>query len=102
MEKSEDQPCFLCLPLYGIVAPRSTYTLIVTTNKYKSLPEERNIDLILQNSTIGYYPIYSDAEHICTEHFKKAKKLGIAVRNVTLKAVCAPEGETTFKVSIFK
>lgn len=71
MEKSNDQSCFLCLPLYGIVAPRSTYTLVVTSNKNENLPEERNVDLILQNSTIGYYPICNDAEHICTEHFKE-------------------------------
>ncbi|XP_045087080.1 uncharacterized protein [Aegilops tauschii subsp. strangulata] len=96
-EKSDNKSSFLCLPLYGIVAPRSTYTLVVTINKHKNLPEERTIDLILQSSTIGDDSLCSDAKYICKERFKDVNELGNTVHKVSLKAVCASQGETTFE-----
>lgn len=49
-EKRYNWMCFLKLPLYGIVPPRSTCTLDVTTGKKENLPKERSVDLILQTS----------------------------------------------------
>ncbi|XBI42124.1 hypothetical protein VPH35_126489 [Triticum aestivum] len=97
MKKGNDQSCFLCLPLYGIVAPRSTYTLVVTMNKHKNLPKERTIDLILQSSIIGYDSLCTDAKYICEEHFKEAEETGTTVHKVSLKAVCALQAEMPFE-----
>jgi hypothetical protein len=74
----------------------------VTTNKHENVPEERNLDLILKNSTVGYYPVSNDVEHICTQHFEEAENLGNMVHKLALKAFCAPREEMTFQVSFFK
>lgn len=74
----------------------------MTINKHKNLPEERTIDLILQSSTIGDDSLCSDAKYICKERFKDVNELGNTVHKVSLKAVCASQGETTFEVSFFK
>jgi hypothetical protein len=102
MEKSNDQTCSVSLPMYGIVGPMSTYILVVTTNKHKALPKDRNVDLILQNSIIVGYMDTDGATHTCKQHFEKAEELGYAVHKVTLKAGYAPQGETTFEVSFLK
>uniref|UniRef100_A0ACD5UKA2 Uncharacterized protein n=1 Tax=Avena sativa TaxID=4498 RepID=A0ACD5UKA2_AVESA len=97
MDKSNDQTCPVNLPMYGIVGPRSTYTLVVTTNKHKNLPKDRKVDLVLQNSIIIGYMDTDGAAYTCKKHFEKAEELGNTVHKVTLKAVYALQGETTFE-----
>lgn len=97
MEKSrlmEKRKHFLSLPLYGIVPPRSTYTLVVTTDKRESLPDERDVDFILQNSVGDEHLKPFRNQYDCNRYFEKAKELGNMVHNVTLKVVYAPQGET--------
>ncbi|KAM0929200.1 hypothetical protein ACQ4PT_001775 [Festuca glaucescens] len=101
-EKSRliDKRCFLSLPLYGIVPPRSTYTLVVTTDKRKNIPEERNVDFILQNS-VGDKHLKSFRNlYDCDRYFEKVEELGNMVHNVTLKVVYTPQGETACEQSI--
>lgn len=105
MEKSrlmEKRKHFLSLPLYGIVPPRSTYTLVVTTDKRESLPDERDVDFILQNSVGDEHLKPFRNQYDCNRYFEKAKELGNMVHNVTLKVVYAPQGETSCEVSCFK
>lgn len=98
-KRSNDQMCFLKnLPVYGILAPKSTCTLVLTTNKLETLPIERNTNLIIQYSIIGAYT--RGARYTCNEHFQEAIELGDTVHEVTLKAVCAPHVETTFEQAI--
>lgn len=86
LKKSDEQTCFLSgLPLFDIVDPGSTYTLIVIMNKHNKLPQERNVDLILQASTC--YEILSDSHMLILQNAEE----------VTLKGVCALPGETTFE-----
>jgi hypothetical protein len=94
--------CFLEeLPMYGIVDPRTTYTLvlIVDTDYGFLLLPERSVNLILQTST--YCKSSTDVE-TCKEHFQNAEQLGIIVHQVTLKGVCPLQGKTIFEVSLFK
>ncbi|KAM0837348.1 hypothetical protein ACQ4PT_061724 [Festuca glaucescens] len=98
LKKSNEQTCFLsCLPMFGIVDPGTTYTLAVIMNEHECLPQERNVDLILQTCT--YYGILSDKER-CKKHFQNAAELGNIVHTVTLKGVCGLQGETIFEKSI--
>lgn len=98
----ETRKHFLSLPLYGIVPPRSTYTLVVTTDKGESLPEERDIDFVLQN-TMGDECLKAFRnQYDCDQYFETAKELGNMVHNVTLKVVYALQGETACEVSFFK
>uniref|UniRef100_A0ACD6ADL5 Uncharacterized protein n=1 Tax=Avena sativa TaxID=4498 RepID=A0ACD6ADL5_AVESA len=97
MEKSSKNKSFTSLPVYGIVAPMSTYTLVVTTNKHEKLPDIRNVNLILQNTIVD--PLFSfsgSATGNGMQPFQEAEKLGNTVDMVTLKAVWGPQGETTF------
>jgi hypothetical protein len=80
--------------MFGIVDPGTTYTLAVILGKCKNLPEERKVDLILQSST---YCGTATEEYMCMQHFK----YGNTVHNVTLKVVCALQGETISEVSLF-
>jgi coatomer subunit beta' len=98
VKKSDEQTCFLStLSMFGIVDPRTTYTLVVIMNKHENLPLERNIDLILQTST--YYSILSDVNR-CMQYFRNVEELGKTVHKVTLKGVCALQGDTIFEHSI--
>jgi hypothetical protein len=94
--------CFLNgLPMFGIVDPRTTYTLvlIVDTHCRFLLSPGRSVNLILQTST--YCESSSDVK-TCRKHFQKAKQLGITMHQVTLKGVCPLQGKTIFEVSLFK
>uniref|UniRef100_A0ACD5UJ79 Uncharacterized protein n=1 Tax=Avena sativa TaxID=4498 RepID=A0ACD5UJ79_AVESA len=97
MEKSNDRSCFLWLPVSGIVAPRSTYILVVRMNKHNELPQERNVDLILQTNTCDN--LIHMAGDLCIEYFQKAEEeLGKYVHKMTLKGVSALPGETIFEI----
>jgi hypothetical protein len=97
-KKSSDQKCFISsLPIYAIVAPRTTYALVVRTNKFSHLPKEGNVDLILQNGIV-------DSSYLggVDKYFQNVEALGNAVHEVILKAVCAPQRGKTIEVSLFK
>ncbi|KAM0837343.1 hypothetical protein ACQ4PT_061720 [Festuca glaucescens] len=97
MEKSNDRSCFLCLPVSGIVAPRSTYILVVRMNKHIELPQDRNVNLILQTSVCD--KLIHMGGDLCIKYFQKAEEeLGKYVHKMTLKGVCALPGETIFEV----
>ncbi|XP_051205359.1 uncharacterized protein [Lolium perenne] len=87
-EKSSEETCFLRRwPTFGVVDPRTTYTLVLIMEKHWELPQQRNVDLILHTST---YCESSSDENTCIQHFQNAERLGITVHQVTLKCVCAP------------
>jgi hypothetical protein len=86
-------------PVYGIVDPRTTYTLVLIVDTHCRLSPGRSVDLILQTST--YCKSSSDVE-TCAEHFQNAEQLGITVHQVTLKGVCPLQGKTIFEVSLLK
>lgn len=92
--------CFLKLPLYGIVPPRSTYTLVVTTDKRESLPTEREVDLILQTVISDEYITPYKGGYDCDKYFEKAKKLEKVVHMVPLKAIYAQAGNMSCEVSL--
>jgi hypothetical protein len=99
LRKKSKTKCFLRkLPMFGVVDPRTTYSLVLIMDKHENLPRERNVDIILQTSI--YYESSSDTE-ACIEHFQNAERLGITVHQMTLKGVCALQGEATFEVSCF-
>uniref|UniRef100_A0ACD5ZH84 Uncharacterized protein n=1 Tax=Avena sativa TaxID=4498 RepID=A0ACD5ZH84_AVESA len=101
MTSNEKEKSFLSrLPIFGIVDPGISYTLIVIMNKYVNLPREREVDLILQTST--YYGILSDVNDVksCKQHFQNAEKLENTVHKMTLKGVCALPGEMIFERAI--
>jgi hypothetical protein len=90
------------LPLYGIVPPKSTYTLTVTTEeKVINLSKGTVFDLVLQSSASGSRYIFlfiSRSE--CDEFFEKTVEMGNTVHELILKAVYAPHGHTTPEVKI--
>ncbi|KAF7105424.1 hypothetical protein CFC21_106237 [Triticum aestivum] len=89
VDKSRKSPwCFTKLPLYGIVPPRSTYTLIVTTKEEMRLKENKDFDLVIQSSLLGgkYIMVFqnqSESDHF----FEEAKEFGNMVHEVILEAV---------------
>ncbi|EMS65055.1 Putative coatomer subunit beta'-3 [Triticum urartu] len=96
MEKSmlmHKRRLFLSLPLYGIVPPGSAYILVVTTDKRENLPEERDVDFVLQNSVGDERLKPFRNQYDCDQYFEKATKSGNMVHNVILKVVYAPEGK---------
>jgi hypothetical protein len=101
MEKRYNWMCFLKLPLYGIVPPRSTYTLVVTTAIKASLPKERSVDLILQSSVSDEYVMPFKRGYDCDQYFEKAKKMENALHMVALKAIYTQNGKTSCEVSSF-
>lgn len=86
--------CFLGLPLYGVVPPRSSYTLVVTVDKRKNLPKERHVDLIFQTCCAKYIRPFRRGND-CDKYLEEAKKLGNVVHIFPLKAVYATEGDST-------
>uniref|UniRef100_A0A453T9V9 Protein kinase domain-containing protein n=1 Tax=Aegilops tauschii subsp. strangulata TaxID=200361 RepID=A0A453T9V9_AEGTS len=98
MEKRYNWMCFLKLPLYGIVPPRSTYTLVVTTDKRGSLPTEREVDLILQTVISNEYITPYKRGHEWDNYFEKAKKVEKAVHTVPLKAIYSQKGKMSCEV----
>ncbi|KAF7105395.1 hypothetical protein CFC21_106208 [Triticum aestivum] len=76
---------FLRLPLYGIVTPRSLYTLDVTMEEHRELPQKRNMYMILDSATI----LGDDVAHIFEsqpdDFFKTERKTGNVVQ-IILKA----------------
>ena len=89
------------LLLYGIVPPRSTYTLLVTTTKETKLPRETKIDLSLQTSVAGEDVQPFNRHEECNHYFEQVKKQGDALNDVALKVVCDPQEETMPKVIPF-
>ncbi|XP_044432577.1 uncharacterized protein [Triticum aestivum] len=51
IDKSMD-PSFLSLPLYGIVPPKTPYTLVVTTQETEQQPRKHIIDVVLHSATL--------------------------------------------------
>ncbi|KAM0929212.1 hypothetical protein ACQ4PT_001778 [Festuca glaucescens] len=95
-KKSGTEGCFLySWREFGIVDPRTIYTLVLIMKRRDALPRRRNFDLILHTST---YCQSSIDENTCTQHFQNAERLGITVHQVTLKCVCAPRGVTIFEI----
>ncbi|KAM0909178.1 hypothetical protein ACQ4PT_014955 [Festuca glaucescens] len=97
-KKSSEETCFLSRwPKFGVMDPRTTYTLVLIMDKHMTIPRQRNVDLILHTST---YCESSSDEDTCIQHFQNAERLGIIVHQATLKCVCAPRGVTIFEVSL--
>ncbi|KAM0831995.1 hypothetical protein ACQ4PT_065172 [Festuca glaucescens] len=84
------------LPLYGIVPPRSTYTLVLAAQGMEELPKETHIDLILQNSITGNNIYKFRNDDACYQFFGELKDGEDALNEVTLQALClcAPIGQT--------
>lgn len=85
--------CFENLPLYGIVAPRSTYSLVVRTDK----PREEYIDLILESCTLGDAQMreIQSNDSMLSRFFEEAENVDNMVQKVVLKAVATPKQELT-------
>lgn len=90
--------CSRQLQLYGIVPPRSTYTLIVTTKETKELLRETFIILILQSSVANEHISPFKLNDECDQLFEQVKKKGGALNEVALKVCCDPYEETTSKI----
>jgi hypothetical protein len=90
------------LPLYGIVPPKSTYTLtVITDEKVINLAEGTVFDLILQSSALGdRYIFLFISRSECDEFFEEAVEMENTVHELMLKAVYAPHGHTTPEVKI--
>nr|XP_051191770.1 uncharacterized protein LOC127305396 isoform X2 [Lolium perenne] len=91
INNSGNKMCFVRLPLFGIVLPRSVYTLVVTTYKQEKLPEHKYFDLILESTILGDEHNWSSETYEQDDFFEKTKKMGHMVREVTLKVVCTPQ-----------
>ncbi|CAM0943075.1 unnamed protein product [Alopecurus aequalis] len=99
-EKKRDYcTCFLGLPLYGVVPPRSTYTLVVTADKRKNRPKSRDADLILQSSLGAKYIKPFRRANDCEKYLEEATKLRNVVHILPLKAVYATEGDSTCELA---
>jgi hypothetical protein len=98
----ESKPCFTYLPLYGIVPPRSTYTLIVKIIEEEGLRKETYFDQVIQSSTSGHkYMVLFKDQSECDGFFSEAEETGNSVHEQALKAVYTPPqvGQTTSEVS---
>lgn len=89
--------CFVGLPLYGIVPPSSTCTLVVIMDKRPNLPGERETELILL-SIIDDMCVFSSSIHKSDwdweRCFQRAEKAGTAVMHkVRVQAVYARKEE---------
>jgi len=80
----ETEQCFVKLPLYGIISPRSTHTVSLTLQERK----EKIIHLVLESSTFkdAHMPTY------CTKFrgdtfLREIKKTGNVVQSVIVKVV---------------
>ncbi|KAM0846811.1 hypothetical protein ACQ4PT_055429 [Festuca glaucescens] len=99
INNSGNKMCFVRLPLFGIVPPRSVYTLVVTTYKQEKLPEHKYFDLILESTILGDEHNWSSETYEQDDFFEKTKKMEHMVREVTLKVVCTPQrGSITSEV----
>lgn len=99
MNKSGSK-CFERLPLYGVVSPRSTYTLVVTMEKHDKLPEKKYIDLILKSSPIEEDHNWLSERYQDSDFFVEDKRMGNIVHEVALGGVCTPQrGTIVSKVS---
>lgn len=97
VDKSGKSPwCFTKLPLYGIVPPRSTYTLIVTTKEEMKLKEKKDFDLVIQSSLLRdkYIMVFQNQSE-SDQFFEEAKEFGNMVHEVILKAVYLQYEEIT-------
>ncbi|XP_044432550.1 uncharacterized protein [Triticum aestivum] len=70
--------------LYGIVPPRSSYTLVMKK-------EQASLGLVIQSSTSGdrYKMLFKDQSK-CDDFFSEAKEMGDLVHQVALKTVYSP------------
>jgi acetylglutamate synthase len=78
----------LRLPLFGVVPPRSPYTLVVATRKQEKLLENKYLELILESVILGDEYNWSSREYEQDENFEKNKEMGRIGHVVTLQAVC--------------
>ncbi|WVZ83993.1 hypothetical protein U9M48_031079, partial [Paspalum notatum var. saurae] len=76
-------PCLVRLPLCGLVPPRSTYTLVLTTEE-RNEPEKRNICMILKITVLGDQ--HMDKFQSDT-FFEDVKEMGNDVQEVKLIGV---------------
>lgn len=81
------------LPMHGIVPPRSTYTLVVTTREMEELPRETNVGLILQTIVPPF-----EGNKECNNFFEQVEKQVIPLNEVALIAICVPQEETSTKI----
>jgi hypothetical protein len=90
------------LPLYGIVPPKSTYTLtVITDEKVINLAEGTVFDLVLQSSASGdRYIFLFISRSECDEFFEEAVEMGNTVHEAMLKAVYAAHEHATHEVKI--
>uniref|UniRef100_A0ACD5ZE59 Uncharacterized protein n=1 Tax=Avena sativa TaxID=4498 RepID=A0ACD5ZE59_AVESA len=87
-ENNGSQVSFLRLPLFGVVPPRSPYTLVVATRKQEKLLENKYLELILESVILGDEYNWSSREYEQDENFEKNKEMGRIGHVVTLQAVC--------------
>ncbi|KAM0909191.1 hypothetical protein ACQ4PT_014962 [Festuca glaucescens] len=90
----EEMYFFSSRPTFGVVDPRTTYTLALM-EKHWGKPLQTNVDLILHTSS---YCESSSDENTCMQHFQNAEQLGITVHQVSLKGVCALREKTIFEI----
>lgn len=90
---------FLNLPSYGIVPPKSSYTLDVTTQEHKVLPRKSNTNVILDSAIVSLDDYINKFQSPEDDFFEKAKKVENLVQ-VTLKAFYIPRREMTYSSKV--
>jgi len=80
----------LTLPLYGIVHPGCSHTLIVTTQEHKQQSVMCNTDLTLDSATMLGRDHINKFQRQPDNFLETAKKTGYLVQEVTLKAFYIP------------
>ncbi|WVZ53729.1 hypothetical protein U9M48_004634, partial [Paspalum notatum var. saurae] len=79
---------FASMPLQGIVAPKSTYTVIFITQKQQELPQEEDFDLVLQSGVVTEQ-LDSTLKSDNPTHPFDCDACSVKVHEVTLKSVFA-------------
>ncbi|EMS52657.1 Coatomer subunit beta'-2 [Triticum urartu] len=85
--------------IYGFIASRSTYTLVVTTKEWPDQGDDTSLDLLLQSSISGdkfIVPFENETE--CVDLFEELKEMGNVVHELTLKAVFYAQEEVTREI----
>ncbi|KAM3259891.1 hypothetical protein ACQJBY_051276 [Aegilops geniculata] len=87
------------VPIYGFIASRSTYTLVVTTKEWPDQGDDTSLDLLLQSSISGdkfIVPFENETE--CVDLFEELKEMGNVVHELTLKVVFYAQEEVTREI----
>ncbi|XP_051199215.1 uncharacterized protein [Lolium perenne] len=94
MNQKYNHECLLNLPLYNIVPPRCTYTLVITVTpgKMETMLKQRDVDLVLQAVASEKYITPSGYDY--GQYFEKAKKDN-EVHKLALKAIYDPQLKTS-------